>query len=190
MTELDDLAKLNTLREKGIINEAEFEAQKKAILAKGIAADKPMKAKNFSLTEAYVSYWKKSFVWRGRATRAEYWWPVLVNALITFLMGMGTSAAAASSNVLYMAFSIASFFPSLAVLVRRMHDVNKSAWFPFVPVLGAILLGFIAGVTGGVNGVILIGGILILIGWSVAVFIYTLIPGTEGANRYGEPNQG
>jgi len=41
------------------------------------------------------------------------------------------------------AYSLVLFLPSLAVTVRRLHDINKSGWwvlFIFVPIIGFILL--------------------------------------------------
>lgn len=44
---------------------------------------------------------------------------------------------------LYMIGALVHFIPSLAVLVRRLHDVGKSGWFYFIvliPLVGAIWL--------------------------------------------------
>ena len=36
-------------------------------------------------------------------------------------------------------YSLAVFIPSLAVAVRRMHDVGKSGWFLLIPIYNLIL---------------------------------------------------
>jgi uncharacterized membrane protein YhaH (DUF805 family) len=36
-------------------------------------------------------------------------------------------------------FSLAILIPSLAVGVRRMHDVNKSGWYVLIPIYNLIL---------------------------------------------------
>jgi len=36
-------------------------------------------------------------------------------------------------------FSIALLIPSLAVAIRRMHDVDKSGWFVLIPIYNLIL---------------------------------------------------
>ena len=44
---------------------------------------------------------------------------------------------------LYLIGVIVHFIPSLAVLVRRLHDVGKSGWFYFIfliPIIGIIWL--------------------------------------------------
>jgi uncharacterized protein (TIGR02145 family) len=88
----------------------------------------------------------------GRARRSEYWYFALFNlfAIIstaildrlfgtTFDMGFGPSPYG-YITILYYFFI---FIPSLAVLVRRLHDVGKSGWFiliSIIPFVGAIWL--------------------------------------------------
>ncbi len=36
-------------------------------------------------------------------------------------------------------YSLAVFIPSIAVAVRRMHDVGKSGWFILIPIYNLIL---------------------------------------------------
>ncbi|EOR95430.1 protein of unknown function DUF805 [Arcticibacter svalbardensis MN12-7] len=42
-------------------------------------------------------------------------------------------------NLLYNIYSFAVLIPSIAVGVRRMHDVNKSGWFLLIPIYNLIL---------------------------------------------------
>ena len=84
----------------------------------------------------------------GRARRSEYWYFMLFNlfAIIstaildrlfgtTFDMGFGPSAYG-YITILYYFFIL---IPSLAVLVRRLHDVGKSGWFMIIPFFNVIL---------------------------------------------------
>jgi uncharacterized membrane protein YhaH (DUF805 family) len=44
---------------------------------------------------------------------------------------------------LYDLYLLATFLPSLAVTVRRLHDTGRSGWWwliAFVPVIGAVVL--------------------------------------------------
>jgi uncharacterized membrane protein YhaH (DUF805 family) len=63
-------------------------------------------------------------------------------------------------------WGLASFIPSIAVVVRRLHDRDMSGWW----YLGFIVLQIIP-----------------LIGWiaSIAFFVITVLPGTDGPNRFG-----
>ena len=102
-------------------------------------------------------WWKKVVFknyanFSGRARRAEYWNFVLVNIIIyipLYLFGMvgmfNRSASVLSLITLSMVglFALAMFIPSLAVLVRRLHDTGKSGWYfllYFIPIIGVILM--------------------------------------------------
>ena len=89
----------------------------------------------------------------GRARRKEYWMFVLINLLISiginvvqWLLGI--------DYFLTLIYSIAIFIPSLAVLVRRLHDIGKSGLFLlliFIPLIGALILLYFA-IKEGDNG--------------------------------------
>ena len=45
--------------------------------------------------------------------------------------------------IIYFIYSLAILIPSLAVLVRRLHDIDKSGWMmliSFIPFIGGIWL--------------------------------------------------
>jgi uncharacterized membrane protein YhaH (DUF805 family) len=55
-------------------------------------------------------------------------------------MGYGV---ASPYGIIYLIYSLVVFLPSLAVSVRRLHDVGKSGWMllvSFIPLVGAIWL--------------------------------------------------
>lgn len=91
---------------------------------------------------------KNYAVFSGRARRTEYWMFVLFNILVTFaiLILEGVMYAAFSSGtmgLLYVLYGLATFVPSLAVAVRRLHDTGKSGWFlliALIPFVGGIVL--------------------------------------------------
>ena len=74
----------------------------------------------------------------GRARRREYWMYVLVQSIIMIglmildsILGLDFELQGISLGYgyLYSIGGIVHFIPSLAVLVRRLHDVGKSGWF-------------------------------------------------------------
>lgn len=73
----------------------------------------------------------------GRARRKEYWY----FALFTFFFSIPFSILdiVFESTVPGLIFNLAILLPSLAVTVRRMHDVNKSGWFCLIPIYNLIL---------------------------------------------------
>ena len=118
----------------------------------------------------------------GRSRRKEYWmftlFILLVYAVLGTLIAMGglfssmtdpgatpqISAIGWIGIALLGIFALGIFIPALAVIVRRLHDQDKSGWF--------ILLQFIP----------YIGGIIIL--------IFMCIEGTKGENRFGPDPKG
>lgn len=107
----------------------------------------------------------------GRARRKEYWGFVLFFLLTTSLVSfvaMLIDAAAGNLDrdepitlaILLPLVLLAMILPSIAVTVRRIHDIGLSGWF--------VLLGLIPTV-----------GNLILI-------VFALIPSQGKANRWGE----
>ena len=74
---------------------------------------------------------------KGRARRKEYWMFVLFNFIISFVMSL------LGLVVLSWIYTVAVFIPSLAVCVRRLHDIGKSGWWlliSFIPLIGLIWL--------------------------------------------------
>jgi uncharacterized membrane protein YhaH (DUF805 family) len=85
----------------------------------------------------YLTVLKKYVVFTGRARRAEYWQFTLFSTIISMLLFfVGASIGSEIPRALY---SLAVLLPTLAVAVRRMHDVNKSGWFILIPIYNFIL---------------------------------------------------
>lgn len=81
--------------------------------------------------EACKMYWKRYAEFEGRSRRSEYWWAYLM----TFILGI-------IPGVNYIAW-LACIIPSLAIGVRRLHDIGKSGWnllLGLIPLAGAIIL--------------------------------------------------
>jgi uncharacterized membrane protein YhaH (DUF805 family) len=92
----------------------------------------------------------------GRARRKEYWMYTLIympilflamfadNALgTTFQMDVMGQAVDVGYGWVYVIVGLLHFFPSLSVVVRRLHDVGKSGWFYLIiliPLIGVIWL--------------------------------------------------
>jgi len=58
---------------------------------------------------------------RGRSTRAEYWWATLFIFIATLILDF----------IPYMSyiFSLAVLIPTLAIMTRRFHDIGRSGWW-------------------------------------------------------------
>ena len=100
---------------------------------------------------------KKYAVFNGRASRSEYWYFTLFYIIILIalvLLDTVIGTAGILSGIAMLGF----FIPSLAVTIRRLHDIDKSGWWiliSIVPIVGLIL------------------------------FIFLVKKGTDGDNRFG-----
>ncbi|MDR0430595.1 MAG: DUF805 domain-containing protein [Tannerellaceae bacterium] len=81
----------------------------------------------------------------GRARRKEYWMFVLFNVIFAcaamFLDYLLTGGL--NYNPIYMLYSLGMFIPTLAVSVRRLHDIGKTGgWMllVFIPLIGLIMI--------------------------------------------------
>ena len=89
----------------------------------------------------------------GRARRKEYWMFVLIQMLVMIMamildgvLGLGFDLGYGVKlpyGWIYLLAALAHIIPSIAVAVRRMHDVGKSGWFLLIyliPIIGVIWL--------------------------------------------------
>jgi uncharacterized membrane protein YhaH (DUF805 family) len=116
-----------------------------------------------SFGQAISLAFKNSFVYQGRASRSAYWWFALFAAIVYFIVDIILIGVAGHSvgalYGLYFVFAIAALIVSLPLLVRRLHDTDRSGFWVF--------LSFIP----------FVGGIVVL--------VFTLLEGTRGPNRFG-----
>lgn len=91
--------------------------------------------------EAVSDGLSKYATFSGRSSRSAYWWFYLFYILV--FVGASIIDAAIKSPVMVGLAVLALFLPSLAVLVRRLHDIDRSGWWvliSFVPLVGTIVL--------------------------------------------------
>nr|WP_319516190.1 DUF805 domain-containing protein [uncultured Cohaesibacter sp.] len=125
-----------------------------------------------SYSAAISSCFRHYFSFRGRAPRSEYWYWNLTILFINILLGappLLTGRAAAPEIVTHLpvltVFWLVTFLPSFSIMVRRLHDVNKSSWWG----LGSLIpfMNF------------------------YALYLLFFKRGTEGPNKFGDdPNEG
>jgi uncharacterized membrane protein YhaH (DUF805 family) len=77
----------------------------------------------------------------GRARRSEYWYFFLFYVIVAIVIGI--IDAIIGSTVLGVILSLAFLLPSLAVTMRRLHDIGRAGWWiliGLIPLIGAIVL--------------------------------------------------
>jgi uncharacterized membrane protein YhaH (DUF805 family) len=125
---------------------------------------------------------------RSRRTEVVYYWiaSILANVVLEFsvISLLGFKGQIIGAQLLRVILSI----PAFALFVRRVHDQNRSGvWIiPFIAFVGLSITDGLRLLWGGTNPPF--SGSLAAIGlvlW-MACMILTFLPGTAGANRYGD----
>ena len=96
----------------------------------------------------YLQVLKNYATFSGRARRKEYWMFVLFNYIFLFIAFtidyvIGTRISGFSYGVFFFLYTLAVLIPSLAVSVRRLHDIGNSGWMiliGLIPIIGSIWL--------------------------------------------------
>ncbi len=97
--------------------------------------------------EGAFFFYKKAFKeyanFKGRATRREYWSFFIIDIVITGILYLLLFTEVDFWIAIYLIYMFLSITPALSVLVRRLHDTNKSGWNFFIsliPIAGSIIL--------------------------------------------------
>ena len=93
----------------------------------------------------FITVLSKYATFTGRARRAEYWYFALFSTIISIVLSLVGELI--NFPALSTVYTLAVLLPSIAVGVRRMHDVGKSGWFILIPIYN-IILACTAGDTG------------------------------------------
>lgn len=94
-----------------------------------------------SFGDAISDGFSKYATFNGRSSRSAYWWWTLFYFLI--IIGASIVDAAVTTPVVSVLAWLALFIPNLAVLVRRLHDTDRSGWWVLIgliPLAGTIVL--------------------------------------------------
>lgn len=94
----------------------------------------------------YLKVLRNYAVFSGRARRKEYWMFVLFNiifAIVAMILDriLGLAIGGIGYGPIYLIYILATIIPSLAVSVRRLHDIGKSGWWIFINLIPFV--GFI-----------------------------------------------
>lgn len=96
----------------------------------------------------YLHVLKNYATFSGRARRKEYWMFFLISALISIVLTLldillGTYSMEYEAGLFSGLYSLLILIPSIAVVVRRLHDTDRSGWWiliSLIPLIGVIVL--------------------------------------------------
>ena len=97
--------------------------------------------------EWYIKVLKQFSDFETRARRKEYWmftlFSVIISSILTLIDNNLGTAVNTGTGLLSGIYSLIILVPTLAVGVRRLHDVGKSGWMllvALIPLIGVIWL--------------------------------------------------
>ena len=140
---------------------------------------------------------KKYAQFSGRAPRAEYWWFnlfLMIGYVVAMLVDRLIGSKVLGPYGLFAGLLwLAVIVPTIAVGVRRLHDTNRTGWWMLGPII-PYLVGFVlilptmknpenppALASAGGAGILMLVGMIM----AIVIFIFTVLPGTKGTNKYG-----
>ncbi|TNM66219.1 DUF805 domain-containing protein [Aliirhizobium smilacinae] len=113
---------------------------------------------------AYLDAMRRYATFKGRSTRSQFWLyhlGVLVLAIVGFIIDIAIAGPRGPEPLVSAVIIIAHYIPSLAIIVRRLHDTNQSGWLVLVCLIPLIGL--------------------------VAFIVFGCMASTPGTNRFGAP---
>jgi uncharacterized membrane protein YhaH (DUF805 family) len=129
----------------------------------------------------------------GRSRRKEYWMYFLFLIIVGFVLGLIEGVMGLQQTVaglygpLSLLFALATFIPSLAVGVRRLHDTERSGWWVLLPILPYAL-----SIAMFFSGNLPMAGIFgfVALGLAIVLLVFMVLDGTKGPNKYGPDPKG
>ncbi|TVV28502.1 DUF805 domain-containing protein [Weissella cibaria] len=80
---------------------------------------------------SYKAFWQNYVNFSGRSTRADYWIPTIINAIIIAVLSAIAGVGAQNNQwltspigVIVVLFGLAIILPDLALIVRRVRDTG------------------------------------------------------------------
>jgi uncharacterized membrane protein YhaH (DUF805 family) len=94
---------------------------------------------------AIATGFKKYATFAGRASRSEYWYWVLftfIGGIVTATLDYAIFSDNDFASPLNVVFNLICILPSLAVGVRRLHDIGRTGWWVLIvfTIIGVIVL--------------------------------------------------
>src|ERR1700693_4743368 len=136
--------------------------------------------------QAVASGFSNYVKFSGWAIRSEYWYWVLFVSMVTLAATLLDVAIVKHRHgPLERVWQLVTFLPGLALAVRRLHDMDRSAWWIALPlsVIGVFAVILLLFTVSNILLPIMMAFIAICI--FVVLINWFCLPGTPGPNRDG-----
>ena len=127
------------------------------------------------LTQKYCRF-------KGRASRAEFWWFSLFTLLLNIVVLLVGAIAPGLVSIISAALGLWLVLPTVSAATRRLHDRNLSGWWQALPLL--LVLPGIAGAALDATWLLVCSAAAAGLA-SLALLVLYALKGTCGPNRFG-----
>lgn len=143
---------------------------------------------------------QQSLTFTGRASRSEYWWVLLVYAVVCTPLYLLNAYSQHAFGIILIIWQLITLVPLLSLSARRLHDANlHAAWL--WAIIGGAIIAFAcmtAGVaviltattkpllTGGVYATI--AGLIIMAITAIADIVLMVLPSVPAGKRFDATN--
>lgn len=112
---------------------------------------------------AYLDAMRRYASFSGRSTRSQFWLYTLFFGILLVVAAIvdGVIEGPGNTGVVSGVVVLAHLIPSLAVTVRRLHDIDRTGWWALI-------------------------GLIPLLG-SIVLLVFSCTASTQGPNRFGPP---
>lgn len=83
-----------------------------------------------SFVNAVKSGFRNYINFKGRASRAQYWWWTLFSVIVNFALPSDGGLNSIASAVILL--------PTIAITIRRMHDTDHVGWWMLFPIVNIV----------------------------------------------------
>ncbi len=101
------------------------------------------------MIDYFVLTMKRTFDFKGRSRRAEYWYFMLANVVLNIIASALDSTLFTESQddvgLAGVIVALALLIPGISVLFRRLHDIGKTAWWSLlflIPLVNLVMALF------------------------------------------------
>lgn len=137
----------------------------------------------------YLKVLKNYVNFKGRARRKEYWMFTLITTLIAICISIAELPfnTELGSNI----YAFATLLPTLAVSIRRLHDIGKSGWWAVIPMLLLTILIVLMEFTSALdvllgNGVALTIFLVLCFSYGILMLVWACTDSQASENKYGK----
>lgn len=124
---------------------------------------------------------KNYFKFKGRSTRAEYWWFVLFYFLVSLI------------PIVNWFVWVVFIIPTISLTTRRLHDIEKTGWWQLwytlisIATWGTFLGAMLVGIEESMASLFVLSGLTFVaaVASIVWIILWLVRQGDVGSNKYG-----